>query len=128
VDPDRVAVILRLVIALIGGSCRSILSSVDSDIFWRMCCLSLVRRGLLQDHAQSILVAEEYQILRYQGDACYGVARSSTARPPRANQPTCDVTVLKPIAPLGYARRLESYGRSVPLTTTFIVGRHVAHG
>jgi hypothetical protein len=44
------------------------------------------------------------------------------------SSPTCDVTALKPIAPLGYARRLESYGRSVPLTTTFIVGRHVAHG
>jgi hypothetical protein len=44
------------------------------------------------------------------------------------SSPTCDVTALKPIALLGYARGLESYGRSVPLRTTSIVGRHVVHG
>ena len=41
-------------------------------------------------------------------------------RPPRASIPT--------IAPLGYARGLESCGRSVPLTTTSVLGRYIVYG
>jgi hypothetical protein len=74
------------------------------------------------------LVVEEYQILRYQGDASDGVADRLLPRPPRAKRPPCDVTALKPIALLGYPRGLEGNDRSVPLRTTSIVGRHVVHG
>jgi hypothetical protein len=96
VDPDRVAVTLRLVIALIGGFLLIYTVAGDGNIFLRMCCLSSLMRGPLQDHAQSTLVVEEYQILRYQGDASDGVVRSSTAQTAEGKA----APALKPIAPL----------------------------
>jgi hypothetical protein len=50
-------------------------------------------------------------------------ARSSTAQTAEGEAAPPAMSP-RAISSLEYARRLESYGRSVPLTTTSIVGRH----
>jgi hypothetical protein len=82
----------------------------------------------LQDHVQSRLVVEEYKSSATRAMLTTVVARSSTAQTAEGEQPYRRCHRVQADRALGYARRLDCYGRTVPLTTTSIVGRDVMHG
>jgi hypothetical protein len=55
-------------------------------------------------------------------------ARSTAVQTAEATQPYLRRHRVQADRALGYARQLDSYRRSVPLTSTIIVDRHVMHG
>ena len=81
----------------------------------------------MQDHAQSRLVVEEYKSSAIRAMLMTVVARSFTAQTAEGEEPYLRCHRVQADRALGYARRLDSYGRSVPLATTSIVGSQLIH-
>lgn len=82
----------------------------------------------MQDHVQSRLVVEEYKSFATIAMLTAVFARSTAVQTAEATRRYLRRHRVQADRALGYARKLDSYGRSVPLTSTFIVGRHVMHG